>query len=74
PVTLTISYLDDQLIEHAINVTAYITVAEKTGDNIDQTSETPIVGFLRTGGLAIIILVVVTVILFVFCLRHRTKR
>ncbi|MEM3041480.1 MAG: PKD domain-containing protein, partial [Nitrososphaerota archaeon] len=43
PVTLTISYMDDQLTEHSISITAYVTVTQKTGDSMGQSEETSLV-------------------------------
>ncbi len=62
PVTIKITYQDDQLKEHSITVSARITV-EKTSSskNVNVKSEEPLITFLKNGGWPLIILAATTI-------------
>jgi len=73
PMTLTISYTDDQLAEHSMNIVTYVTVAQKTGDGTDQSKETSLLSFLMDGGWTIIALIATSFVLLALYLRYTMK-
>ncbi len=70
PVTFSVTYMDDQYVEHTLMFEAYVTVAQRSDNGGSQNGESPFLLFLQNGGWTLLVLIAVAVVLSVLYVRR----